>query len=69
MGGIEEHGILENLGNSRLVSSHFPKNQNLNKNYKLFWPTCVMRLRMATGANEINCHLVSDYSPKSLGVE
>lgn len=39
-GGIEKHDILENLVNSRLVSSHFLKRIVIfKKNYKLFWPT------------------------------
>lgn len=34
----------------------------------LFRPTYVIHLRLATGANEINCHLVRDYSPNPQGL-
>lgn len=65
-GGIEKRDILENLVNSRLVSSHFLKRIVIFKKKKKELQAVLanlIHLRMATGANEINCHLVSDSSP------
>lgn len=49
-------------------SSSYQKKKK-SKLSMLFWPTRVMQLRLATGANEISCHLEERVFPKSLGDE